>query len=373
MNARSVEPDTGVGEPDVDEGMASSPDLGGAPSPDGGDAGQRPPPADMNVGGPDQGNATPPNDAGMQQPSDAMVMTPDAFVPPPIEGPRPVIYTRDLPIEQIIGQVQVASAGSLWSVMPDTPGSAQPLLQLDGAAALMPHLSPDGTQVVFASNRAHAGDGPRPLDLWVLDRTTMQLRQLTDLPGHAWTPAWSPDGRQVAFASTQANPNSDAVWNFDVWVVNADGTGARPLYEGVGQDEDPVFSVDGRRIYFMAEARIDGCFFQVWQVDLAEGAAPAGPVFDGAGNALCGEDPSPSTDGTRLYFINRGNWYALVFATGEVERIGVLIEPWIGPEGRRYVYMNEGAIWMGHLDGTPAGPITDPAADPGSPDSFPRW
>jgi TolB protein len=52
-------------------------------------------------------------------------------------------------------------------------------------------------------------------------------------PGPKWAPAWSPDGRQIAYLGERA-----AQWTAEdplqVWVMNADGSGRRPLTKSFG-------------------------------------------------------------------------------------------------------------------------------------------
>jgi TolB protein len=47
------------------------------------------------------------------------------------------------------------------------------------------------------------------------------------LLGNARDPAWSPDGRQIAFASDRAG-------SFEIYVMNADGSGQTRLTTGGG-------------------------------------------------------------------------------------------------------------------------------------------
>ena len=55
------------------------------------------------------------------------------------------------------------------------------------------HWSPDGRRIVFQSNRTGQWD------IFVIDADGSTLRRLTDHPAHDRTPVWSPDGRLVAY------------------------------------------------------------------------------------------------------------------------------------------------------------------------------
>jgi len=60
-------------------------------------------------------------------------------------------------------------------------------------------------------------------------------------------PAWSPDGARIAFASTSSG-------NFDVWVMNADGSGAVDLTGGsAAADTAPTWSPDGSHLAFQTD------------------------------------------------------------------------------------------------------------------------
>jgi TolB protein len=59
-------------------------------------------------------------------------------------------------------------------------------------------------------------------------------------------PAWSPDGRTLAFMA-QTPEGSE---NYEIYVVNVDGSGLRRLTRSAGPDGWPQWSPDGRRILF---------------------------------------------------------------------------------------------------------------------------
>jgi TolB protein len=58
--------------------------------------------------------------------------------------------------------------------------------------------------------------------------------------------AWSPDGRKILFTRYGLDPP----WLADVFVVDADGTGARRLTHAAGDDVAAAWSPDGRRVVF---------------------------------------------------------------------------------------------------------------------------
>ena len=67
------------------------------------------------------------------------------------------------------------------------------------AADLMETLTGSGD--FFRSTLAFARtDGPKKRDIWLVKPTGKDLRQITNIPGTAMSPAWSPDGRYVVFS-----------------------------------------------------------------------------------------------------------------------------------------------------------------------------
>ena len=73
-----------------------------------------------------------------------------------------------------------------------------------------------------------------------------------DGPSAYWDPAWSPDGKQIAFVDRDTGPLGG---HGDLYVVDADGSGARRLTSSTGADDSrsarfPTWSPDGGRIAF---------------------------------------------------------------------------------------------------------------------------
>jgi Tol biopolymer transport system component len=63
--------------------------------------------------------------------------------------------------------------------------------------------SPDGTSIVFASNREEEPDAGHRTDLWLVASDNAEMEappvRLTDSPSPKYSPAFSPDGQQIAY------------------------------------------------------------------------------------------------------------------------------------------------------------------------------
>ncbi|MFQ5584936.1 MAG: hypothetical protein ACE5GL_10915, partial [Calditrichia bacterium] len=95
--------------------------------------------------------------------------------------------------------------------------------------------SPDGTQIVFNSDRR--GD----MNIWLHSIINGSTRQLTDGPGGDYQPNWSPDQKKNVFFSTRSG-------NSDIWVVEVETGSLSQLTKNAALDMNPFFSPDGRMI-----------------------------------------------------------------------------------------------------------------------------
>jgi hypothetical protein len=75
-----------------------------------------------------------------------------------------------------------------------------------------------------------------------------RLSPATDHPVDDWGPAWSPDGTRIAF--TRDVTGDDTNGDYDVYVMDADGTDVTQLTDAAGNDADPAWSPGGTRIVF---------------------------------------------------------------------------------------------------------------------------
>jgi len=81
---------------------------------------------------------------------------------------------------------------------------------------------------------------------------------------HNLEPAWSPDGQRIAFSS-----NRDG--NYELYVMNADGSGQRRLTHNRPVDAGPSWSPDGKRLAFARDPWSEDLTYlddDVWVIDV---------------------------------------------------------------------------------------------------------
>ena len=165
----------------------------------------------------------------------------------------------------------------------------------DGWRALDPSVSPDGRRVVFTTN--HRGTTylnvadvvPAP-DRAGVHALANPRRLVAASPfDQAFTPRWSPDNRHVAYSEWQRGGYRD------VRIVDTqDGTYADVTHDRA-IDGDPVYSADGRWLYFHSDRT---GVTNVYAYELATGALKqVTNVVNGA------YEPEPSPDGKSLAYV----------------------------------------------------------------------
>jgi Tol biopolymer transport system component/subtilisin family serine protease len=109
-------------------------------------------------------------------------------------------------------------ANSIWTFDIITRGNLR-LTNLTGDSR--PHYSPNGSKIVFQSNR----DG-QP-EIYVMNSDGTGQTRLTNNPAWDTAPAWSPDGTKILFTSLRDGPMSPALY-----LMNADGSSQTRLTAG---------------------------------------------------------------------------------------------------------------------------------------------
>jgi TolB protein len=101
-------------------------------------------------------------------------------------------------------------------------------------------------------------------EVFVANSDGSRQTNLTNHPAFDGWPSWSPDGTKIAFAS---NRNS----SYQIFRMNADGTGVQLIANTEGRVTGPRCSTDGKMIYFSNCRGVDwGADCQIFAAELEE-------------------------------------------------------------------------------------------------------
>ncbi len=222
--------------------------------------------------------------------------------------------------------------------------------------------SPEGRRIAFVTDR----DGN--FEIYVMNADGSGQRNLTRKPGFDSDPVWSPDARKIAFVSS-AGDGKGPPRRQEIYVMSADGSGLRTLARG----HAPVWSRDGRKIAFRSDRDGNG---EVYVMNA-----------DGTGLRRLTQDPASdggalwSLDGRKIFFVRfqHGNSDIYVMnADGSGERNltpdartarrAYDGSPVLSPDGRRIAFVSERdgnkQIYVMNADGSGQRRVTPPKRSP---------
>lgn len=122
-------------------------------------------------------------------------------------------------------------------------GSGQTRLTVHSGTDTQPAWSPDGTKIAFESDR----DGGLHAQIFVMNTDGSNVTKLTTLFRNG-SANWSPDGTKIAFHSDRGCEGCGIF--FDIYTMNANGSGQTQITSDPGPDLSPAWSPDGTQITF---------------------------------------------------------------------------------------------------------------------------
>lgn len=277
-----------------------------------------------------------------------------AAAPAPAEPARVPIaqISRGSSIE---GRLLFVKDGNLWTW--ENGGAFE---RSGGGTWRQPRWAPDGSKFAFVYR------GTSFSDLFVTrpdgsDQTRLTASQSQILDENRWNfrPTWSPDGRRIAFVSDRPSPAQASIFP-NLWIMNADGSGARPVATpGVQQEvvDELSWSPDGTRL---AAAIIAGPGTQQIAVVPVGTSGAARLITAHANGAL---DPAWAPAGGWIAYAAREGRDVDVYAAREdgsgpvrLTTTGLARAPAWSPDGRRLAYLSAetGAfeVWVADVQAT---------------------
>ncbi|HEX8187606.1 MAG TPA: protein kinase, partial [Pyrinomonadaceae bacterium] len=163
-----------------------------------------------------------------------------------------------------------------------------------------PAWSPDGRELAFSTHDIPDPSNRRPdaSAVWVVNVSTGARRQVTsEEAGDASHPSWSPAGARIAYWGKHRGGQRD------LWTVAASGGEPAQLTDDAAFDWGPVWSPDGRHVYFSSDR---GGSMNLWRVPVEERTGRAlGPPEPVTAPSPYAEHLSFSRDGRRAAYVSR--------------------------------------------------------------------
>jgi len=260
-------------------------------------------------------------------------------------------------------EIAFVSAGDIWTVSAE--GGEARLLVAHGAAESRPMYAPDGRRLAFVSTRTGGGD------IYILDFTNGALRRLTFDDGLEQLDGWSRDGQWVYFSSN----SRDIAGMNDIYRVRATGGTPMPVSDDAYVNEfSGAISPDGRTLAFSARGSSSGQWWrrghshldmsELWTLTMDGNGAPGRYTQLTERNGKSSW-PMWSADGRTIFFMSdrdgAENLWSRPATPGGAERKltnfkgGRLLWPTITADGRRIAFEREFGIWTIDIAGDTAG------------------
>jgi TolB protein len=145
-------------------------------------------------------------------------------------------------------------APDVWTMRPN--GTDQVNLTAEPGWDIGPTWRADGKKIAFASNRMTAANPTGDFEIFVMNADGSNVRQVTFNLNDDGRPAWSPDGGMLVIEHQMFSPAEEATGlsNHDVWRMRSDGSHQQDLTPDPSDEQQADWSPDGAKIAFTTTA-----------------------------------------------------------------------------------------------------------------------
>lgn len=157
---------------------------------------------------------------------------------------------RDVATSPDGGTLVFHAVGQLWrKALPG--GTPQRLTRDEGRFEYTPSFSADGRKLLYTSWSDEQMGAIHELDL-----ATGATRTLTTEKGFYYGPRYSPDGSRIVYSRQGGGGLTGSLWSGSRGVYVMPAAGGAPV-QVARAGNDPQFSADGRRVYFLTGGGLD--------------------------------------------------------------------------------------------------------------------
>jgi Tol biopolymer transport system component len=289
---------------------------------------------------------------------------------PSLRGPERIVFSSS--------RGNITREPEIYIMRPD--GTQQRRLTNNTARDHSPALSPDRRRIVFVSNRDNPATGR--LDIYSMNTDGGDVQRLTNEPFlGSEMPAWSGDGERIVFMR-----------GTHIWTMNADGSEARQITEGIGLHQHPAWSSDGRYIAFCSTRDATPEHPWNWEIYLLDVSTPvithvrADILRRLTFNTHTDEYPRWSPDGRKIAFVSdrdstgttRNDEIYVMNNDGSDQQRVTSDAAWDwypawSPNGRKILFSRRDSLWTIRPDGNEERRLTDPSTPDFPSDTMPHW
>lgn len=136
------------------------------------------------------------------------------------------------------------------------------LLQTQLREGESPQISPDSQKIMFVRRDKES----KKKQLWVMNIDGSKETQMTsNVDFDIQDAKWSPDGTKVIYASNEGVDSYKGKHNYDIWMMDSDGTNKTQLTTNGSQDDSPCWDHKGKFVYFRSNR---GGTWNIWRFEL---------------------------------------------------------------------------------------------------------